>query len=238
MSNLKKQKIPFTQVANEVLNNPALSWKAKGLFAYLFGKPDTWNFESERIANDSSDGRDSTRNGIKELERFGYLKRIKLSNRRMEYQLKYDVEPMTEKPSLTPTDNQSLSVTENANDGKSHSGKTRPISNKDSDSNKESNSNTNPDGQAVVKVMDMFRTVNPAIIRMYGNKTQRQAVLNLVKEFTLPVVLRATTAAIGVLNQPYAPKITTPYQLETDWTKLVAFLKQHQAKTTNKVFTV
>lgn len=47
----------------------------------------------------------------------------------MEYQLKHSLKPMTENPSL--------SMTEKANDGKSHSGKSRHISNTDSESNKE-----------------------------------------------------------------------------------------------------
>ena len=38
---LVKQNVPFTMVANEVLKDPKLSFKAKGLYAYLFSKPDT-----------------------------------------------------------------------------------------------------------------------------------------------------------------------------------------------------
>lgn len=133
MAKITKQNIPFTQVANEVLNDKKLSWKAKGLFAYLFSKPANWNFESRRIANESSDGRDATRAAIKELEERGYLEREKLPTRRMKYTLKYSQINVTENPSLT--------MTENPNDGKSNSGKTRHISNKEEDSNKELISN-------------------------------------------------------------------------------------------------
>lgn len=35
MAKLQKQKIPFTQVANEVLNDKKLSFKAKGIFCIL-----------------------------------------------------------------------------------------------------------------------------------------------------------------------------------------------------------
>lgn len=76
--NFVKDKIPFTQVANEVLNDPDLSAKAKGLYAYLYSKPDGWDFALDRISNDFSDGRRSIYTGILELEKKGYLKREKI----------------------------------------------------------------------------------------------------------------------------------------------------------------
>lgn len=120
----KKKNIPFTQVANAVLNDAKLSFKAKGLFAYLYSKPDGWDFESGRIAEQSTDGRDSVRAGLVELEQQGYLKRYKLPNGRMVYEVCYP--PMTENPSQGQKP-----MTEKANDGKSHSGETRRISNKE-----------------------------------------------------------------------------------------------------------
>lgn len=121
---LQKENIPFTQVANVVLNDPNISFKAKGMFAYLFSKPDDWNFESNRISKDSSDGRDSTRSALNELEKAGYLIRIKLPNRRMEYVLRYSKKANDGKAVID-------------NDGNSHSGETRLLSNKDKESNKD-----------------------------------------------------------------------------------------------------
>lgn len=117
-----KQKIPFTQVANGVLRDERLSFKAKGLYAFLYSKPDGWDFESNRIAKESKDGRDSVRAGIEELEKYGYLKRCKQPDGRMVYMIIFP--PMTENPSQEP-------MTEKPNDGKTHSGKTRHISNKE-----------------------------------------------------------------------------------------------------------
>lgn len=51
----------FTTVPNSVLNDPRLSWKSKGLWAYIQSKPDGWDFSSERIAKDSADGVESVR---------------------------------------------------------------------------------------------------------------------------------------------------------------------------------
>jgi hypothetical protein len=73
-----KEKIRFTQVSNDVLNDKNLSAKAKGVFAYLYSKPDDWDFAVERIISDFKDGRDSIISGLKELEAFSYLKRKRL----------------------------------------------------------------------------------------------------------------------------------------------------------------
>ena len=63
-------------VPNEILNNPELSLKAKGLFAYLQSKPDGWKFSVERIAKQTKEGADAVRSAIRELEEKGYLRRI------------------------------------------------------------------------------------------------------------------------------------------------------------------
>lgn len=127
MAKLTRQNISFTQVANEVLNDNNLSFKAKGLYAYLFSKPDEWDFSAHRIKLESSDGRDSVLTALKELEEKGYLQRKKLGNGRTEYHLKHDVsEPDTDIPVLDSEPN-----TENPTYGKSHGGKTRTISNKE-----------------------------------------------------------------------------------------------------------
>ena len=67
----------FGAVPNDLLNNPDISFKAKGLYAYLNSKPDNWDFSVEGIAAQVKEGIDSVRAGIHELEKFGYLKRIK-----------------------------------------------------------------------------------------------------------------------------------------------------------------
>ena len=86
----------------------------------------------------------------------------------------------------------------------------------------------------IPQVLKEFEIINPAIKRMYGNKTQRGACERLVKRFGLEKVLNACRASVAVINQPFAPKITTPYQLETEWAKLVGFLNQENNKKFSK----
>ena len=84
---LIKENVPFTMVANEVLKNPKLSFKAKGLYAYLFSKPDTWDFSSSRMVLETKDSREAIMGMLRELESAGYLMRKRLSTGRVEYTL-------------------------------------------------------------------------------------------------------------------------------------------------------
>lgn len=62
-------------IPNEVLENPNLSWKAKGIFGLLASKPDDWNFYMEQISNYATDKQGALKSGVKELEEAGYLVR-------------------------------------------------------------------------------------------------------------------------------------------------------------------
>lgn len=65
----------FTTLDNTPLNYESLSWKAKGLFAYLWSKPDDWDYRVTEVARHATDGIGSTSTGVNELEQAGYLKR-------------------------------------------------------------------------------------------------------------------------------------------------------------------
>lgn len=93
MARLEKQDVPFTQVANEVLNDERISLKAKGVFAYLFSKPSGWDFAAARIATDSVDGERSVNAALRELEENGYLDRRKKGDGKVDYFLKFDADP-------------------------------------------------------------------------------------------------------------------------------------------------
>jgi hypothetical protein len=79
----------FGAVPNDLLNNPDISFKAKGLYAYLNSKPDDWDFSVERISTQVKEGIDSVRAGIHELEKFNYLKRIKRQNEKGFWEVDY-----------------------------------------------------------------------------------------------------------------------------------------------------
>jgi len=51
--------VPFTQVANTILQTPDLSYKEKGLLGYLLSKPPDWVFHVNAIAAESQECKDT-----------------------------------------------------------------------------------------------------------------------------------------------------------------------------------
>ena len=103
----------FTVISNDVLNNTALSWKAKGIFAYLWSQSDSWNFYEVEVLKHSTDGKASLKAGLKELESAGYLKRYRVRDGKgflRESKWILSEEPMSDYPTLdNPTlDNRTL----------------------------------------------------------------------------------------------------------------------------------
>lgn len=72
---VKKNK-NYVVLNRTALNDERLSWKAKGIIAYMLSMPDDWKFYIEEIASHAKDGVDSLRSGIKELSKYGYVKRF------------------------------------------------------------------------------------------------------------------------------------------------------------------
>lgn len=70
----------FGIVPNDLLNNKDLTFKAKGIYAYIQSKPDTWDFSAERISMQTKEGITSVRMALIELEKAGYLIRTQSRN--------------------------------------------------------------------------------------------------------------------------------------------------------------
>ena len=67
----------YAVVPNSVINDSNISLRAKGVFAYIQSKADTWNFSAKNIAFQCKEGVDAVSAALKELEKFGYLVRTK-----------------------------------------------------------------------------------------------------------------------------------------------------------------
>jgi hypothetical protein len=70
----------YTCINNTIATDKRLSWKAKGIFLYAFSRPDDWQFHIDDLINQSIDGRDAVRAGIRELVDAGYLVKTQLRN--------------------------------------------------------------------------------------------------------------------------------------------------------------
>lgn len=92
----------FGVVPNDLLNNKQISFKAKGIYAYIQSKPDGWDFSIERISWDCNEGQSSVRSGIQELEKAGYLLRKMYKNHKGHNQYDYYLydKPTYENPTL------------------------------------------------------------------------------------------------------------------------------------------
>lgn len=65
----------FLILSNSVVQNKELSWKEKGLLAYLLSLGENWSIKQEYLYNYTDfDGKESTQNAIKKLQQKGYLK--------------------------------------------------------------------------------------------------------------------------------------------------------------------
>lgn len=118
MNKIKKKESSFTQVSNSFLRDSNISFKAKGLFCYMFSMSENWNFTLQSIATQQKDGLDSVKSAMDELKQYGYISYEKHSNGSGTYFL--NDEPNVENPNV-----------ENPNLGKS-----TPIKKKNLDKNK------------------------------------------------------------------------------------------------------
>ena len=85
MSRTKKYTTGFTTLPNDLLNDESISFKAKGIYAFLNSKPDGWEFSIDRISLQTLEGRDSIRAGIVELEKAELLTRTPLKNSDLQF---------------------------------------------------------------------------------------------------------------------------------------------------------
>ena len=65
----------YTVVANAIVRDASLSYRARGLLILLLSMPDNWETSSIWLAARAPEGRDAVRKALAELEQRGYLRR-------------------------------------------------------------------------------------------------------------------------------------------------------------------
>ena len=76
-----KQKNPYTSISRVLLQDPKLTFEARGLASYVLSKPDNWEIDVDALIRESPAGRDAIYRMIKELCVQGYLIREKYRER-------------------------------------------------------------------------------------------------------------------------------------------------------------
>ena len=72
----------FTVMSNSRLRDRSITLKAKGLLSLILSLPDGWGYSLKGLATLSSDGLDSTRAALNNLEEHGYIIRRQLYDKR------------------------------------------------------------------------------------------------------------------------------------------------------------
>lgn len=65
---------PYVMIDRRPIDNPRLSYKAKGILSYLLSRPDGWEVNVPDLVNHGTDGAASIRSGLKELRDCGHVR--------------------------------------------------------------------------------------------------------------------------------------------------------------------
>lgn len=92
----------WTATPNSCLNDPRLSFKAKGLVAFMLAcvGAGMHALDSATLARVGPDGRDAVRTGLRELEDAGYLIRVKRQSERGRWATHVRLSPVSTRPPI------------------------------------------------------------------------------------------------------------------------------------------
>ena len=80
----------------------------------------------------------------------------------------------------------------------------------------------------VALLINMFSTINPSYKIMFKNKTQRLSATRLLEQYGIDKLTQLMEQLPSIISKPYAPSITSPYELEVKMGKLLLFMQQEK----------
>jgi len=81
-------------------------------------------------------------------------------------------------------------------------------------------------------IIPFFKEVNPSYERLFAIPSQRAALSRLVSRYGPEWVVGVIKSLPEITSRPYAPRITSPYELEMKLGQLKVFLQQEKQKAT------
>lgn len=111
----------YTRIDNAILNDSRLSWRARGVMAYLLSKPDEWIARPAEVMKHGKEGRDAIQIVFRELESLGYMKLVHTPGKGSQWVVFESPEPENlnlsisepREPENPVPENQALSTPEN-----------------------------------------------------------------------------------------------------------------------------
>lgn len=88
---VKNKDNPYVMINKLGIQDPNLSWAAKGLLAYLLSLPDDWKIYVKELVNHASGGRDHTYTVIRQLLNSGYMEKVEYRYKGRVLALNYNV---------------------------------------------------------------------------------------------------------------------------------------------------
>ena len=82
--------------------------------------------------------------------------------------------------------------------------------------------------QEIAGIINLFKEINPSFERLFGNKTERGAVSRLLQKFGKEKLESMVKSLPSIIARKYAPRVTTPYQLEKKLGEIKAFIEQEK----------
>jgi hypothetical protein len=73
---IQRHERDYTQIQNSTLRDDRLSFRARGVLAWLLSHVDTWEVSREQVARNGTEGVTAVRTALAELTELGYLERV------------------------------------------------------------------------------------------------------------------------------------------------------------------
>jgi hypothetical protein len=124
----------YVVMSNKFLRNRAMSLKAKGLLALCLSLPDSWEYSINGLVAISKESQTAIRSTLKELEKFGHLRRNRLKDDKGQFFYEYVI---------FETPHTGFAHTDKRHTEKAHKGNNRQQSNKRQTIKKQNNNNNN-----------------------------------------------------------------------------------------------
>lgn len=182
----------YTIINNEFLKRKDLSWKAKGILAYILSLPDDWNINLKEVMRHATEGERAFRSGWKELDQLGYVERkpIRKGNR-IDYwetivRESVDNTATSELPRFEEVENVDVRNEDVHNDKLLSTNSTKNLNIPSTNNTKEIlSSSKEPDHIPYKKIVDHLNEIADRQFRYTTNKTQRMIRARINEGFDL-----------------------------------------------------